>query len=154
ELADNKNFKIDLKEKVLNGQPVYGECGGLMYLSKQVKDKDGNAYQMANLLDLEIEMTDKLQAMGYREIESLKNNLLLKAGQKAKGHLFHYSQVTKKSDKIPLNYKLDKRQEGYSYNDNLLASYLHINFASQPDVLRRFLKKAENYRSSVCKSKV
>lgn len=149
ELADNKSFKIDLNEKVLDGLPVYGECGGLMYLSNLVKDINGNAYQMAGLLDLEIEMTDKLQAMGYREIEALKDNLLLEEGQKAKGHLFHYSQVTKKADMIPLNYKIDQRREGYSFSDNLLASYLQINFAAQPEVLRRFLKKAENYKSLV-----
>lgn len=146
-LSANTSFKNSLKEKVLDGLPVYGECGGLMYFSNSIKDINGNTYQMTGLLDLEIEMTAKLQDLGYREVEALKDNLLLKEGEKAKGHLFHYSQVTKKSDEIPLNYKLGQRREGYSFRDNLLASYLHLNFAAWPEVLGRFLNKARKYKA-------
>lgn len=120
-------------------------------------DQAFNFYYQSDLdlleeLGVELIYFSPLKAEEVPEVESLKDNLLLKTGQKAKGHLFHYSQVSKKSDEIPLNYKLDQNREGYSFYDNLLASYLHINFAAQPEVLKRFLKKAENYKSSFYKS--
>lgn len=148
QLAWNKSFKKDLKLKILAGLPVYAECGGLIYLSREFIDTRGNVYEMTGLLDIKIKMTDQLQAMGYRKAQALKDNPLLKEGQTAKGHFFHYSKIANKSAKIPLNYKSGNKRFGYSFNDNLLASYFHINLASQPELLDRFLMQAEKYQGN------
>lgn len=148
ELAENISFKEDLKRKILAGLPVYAECGGLIYLSNQFIDTEDNKYQLTGLLDIQIKMTDKLQSMGYREVQALRDNLLLKKGQSARGHLFHYSKIANRAEEIPLNYKSGEKTFGYSFRDNLLASYFHINFSACPELLERFLMKAEEYNAS------
>ncbi|TDO92167.1 cobyrinic acid a,c-diamide synthase [Halanaerobium saccharolyticum] len=148
ELASNKEFKSDLKEKINEGLPIYAECGGLMYLSSRVKDFEGKEYQMLDLIPAEIEMTSKLQEMGYREIEAVSDNLLLNRGDKARGHVFHYSKISKIEGNVKKNYSYRKTEEGYSSLENILASYVHLHFASNPELVKNFLLKALAYKKS------
>jgi len=148
ELALNKEFKRDLKEKINEGLPIYGECGGLMYLSSRVKDLEGKEYQMLDLIPAKIEMTSKLQEMGYREIKAVSDNLLLNKGEKARGHVFHYSKISKIEGNVKRKYSYRKIKEGYSTLENILASYVHLHFASNPEIVKNFLLKASAYKKS------
>ncbi|OEG63223.1 MAG: cobyrinic acid a,c-diamide synthase [Halanaerobium sp. MDAL1] len=148
ELAANKEFKNDLEEKVRQGLPIYAECGGLMYLCSQVKDFEGKTYQMLDLIPAKIEMTSKLQEMGYREVEATADNLLFKKGEKARGHVFHYSKISEIDANVKRNYSYRKKEEGYSTLENILASYVHLHFASNPLVVKNFLLRALAYKKS------
>lgn len=148
ELAANREFKSDFKEKVKQGLPAYAECGGLMYFCRQVKDFEGKEFQMLDLLPAEIEMTSKLQEMGYREVEASADNLLFKKGEKARGHVFHYSRISKIDQKVKRSYKYRKKEEGYSSLDNILASYIHLHFASNLQIVKNYLEKALIYKKS------
>jgi cobyrinic acid a,c-diamide synthase len=45
--------------------------------------------------------------------------------------------------------KGDKKiNEGYAYK-NVLGSWIHLHFASNPSMASAFVKSAENYRSTV-----
>lgn len=148
ELAANREFKSDFKEKVKQGLPAYAECGGLMYFCRQVKDFEGKEFQMLDLLPAEIEMTSKLQEMGYREVEASADNLLFKKGEKARGHVFHYSRISKIDQKVKRSYNYRKKEEGYSSLDNILASYIHLHFASNLQIVKNYLEKALIYKKS------
>jgi cobyrinic acid a,c-diamide synthase len=141
-LAKNKTMKQDIKEKIIQGMPAYAECGGLMYLSESIIDKKGKIHPMVGLLPGQTEMQDSLQEMGYREITSLRNNIILDKGAKARGHVFHYSSLTNLSASINKCYHIeDDKLEGYSPFDNVLVSYLHLHFASNPDIVNNFLQR-------------
>ena len=43
--------------------PIYGECGGLLYLTRGITD--GKSYKMCNVLPASSEMTKHVQALGY-----------------------------------------------------------------------------------------
>jgi cobyrinic acid a,c-diamide synthase len=148
ELSTNESFKKDLLLKVEKGLPVYGECGGLMYLSRSIKNFDGRSYDMCSLIPLEVEMTEKLQEMGYREIEAIRDNILLKKGEKARGHVFHYSRLSGSSKKVKLNYRFKDSCGAYSTAENVLASYLHLHFASNPNLIKNILESALRYQQS------
>lgn len=148
ELAENISFKNDLKAKIKAGLPVYAECGGLMYLSSAVKNFAGQKYKMLDIISAEIEMTDKLQEMGYREVESLTDNLLFEKGEQARGHVFHYSKITQLAAGIQKNYLYQNQKEGYSSSANVLASYLHLHFGSNLKLVQNFLLKALAYKKS------
>lgn len=119
-----------------------------MYFCRQVKDFEGKEFQMLDLLPAEIEMTSKLQEMGYREVEASADNLLFKKGEKARGHVFHYSRISKIDQKVKRSYNYRKKEEGYSSLDNILASYIHLHFASNLQIVKNYLEKALIYKKS------
>lgn len=138
-LAENKSMKADLKKKVSLGMPIYAECGGLMYLSKGIIDHEDKFYPMVGLLPAFTEMIDSLQEMGYREIEVNRDNIILDRGEKARGHVFHYSKLTDWTDEVNFCYQIKDKLEGYQTVPNMLASYVHLHFASNPNIAHHLL---------------
>lgn len=148
ELAANKKFKSDLKIKAESGLPIYAECGGLMYLCSQVENLAGEKFEMLDIISAKIKMTSSLQEMGYREVKALSENLLFKKGERARGHVFHYSKITDTAADIIRSYSYRGQKEGYRPAANILASYLHLHFASNPKIVENFLLKALAYKKS------
>lgn len=66
-LETNTPFKEQVRSMAMNGMPIYAECGGMMYLCRGVKDMQGRRYLMAGVFDAEVELTGRLQAIGYVE---------------------------------------------------------------------------------------
>src|SRR3712207_9033333 len=69
------------------GRPVVAECGGLLYL---VRELDG--HPMCGVLDAEATMTDRL-TLGYRVAQALADSPLAAQRADVRGHEFHYSAV-------------------------------------------------------------
>ena len=66
QLAANEGLKRELAAQAAAGLPIYAECGGLMYLSQEIKDLEGRTHAMVGLLPLKVRMLKKLRALGYR----------------------------------------------------------------------------------------
>lgn len=151
ELVKNVQIKMQIAELVEKGLPLYAECGGLMYLTKEITDFNGNNYPMVGLIPGRVEMKKKLQALGYKEIIAVRDNILLKKGEKIKGHEFHYSNLKELSSGIINAYQVmasrgkKEREAGIIYN-NLLASYIHLYFPANIKVVERFIKKCDEYK--------
>lgn len=114
------------------GKPLYAECGGLMYLSKGIRDFDDKLFAMAGVFPFETRMMKKPR-LGYREITLNHDCILGNKGEKYRGHEFHYSEMidgpsgsaytmSGSGNKLLTN-------EGFQKN-NTLASYIHIHFGS------------------------
>jgi len=147
QLEKNESMKKDIKEKVKDGIPVYAECGGLMYLSESIVDQQNTLYEMLALIPAQVIMEDSLQEMGYRKVEVIKSNVILPKGEKAKGHVFHYSKLNKISKKVKKCYRINQNKlEGYSSGSNILGSYLHLHFGSNTKIVRNFLHKAQLFK--------
>lgn len=135
ELAANDAMKEALAEKVREDVPVYAECGGMMYLCKSVKGQDGLSRDMTGVFDATVEMTPRLQALGYVEATCVNDCVLSPAGGTVRGHVFHYSRVASHSGER-FSYRLSKDKgidgaaDGFIKN-NALASYLHLHFGSE-----------------------
>jgi len=151
QLAANEGLKRDIKEQADAGLPIYAECGGLMYLSQEIQDLEGHHYPMAGVLPLKVRMLKKLRALGYREITLTAAGLLGPAGTRARGHEFHYSEIAAETGDLPRLYRLNARQgaeappEGYFIN-NVLASYVHLHFGSNPEVARHLVAHCRAYK--------
>jgi cobyrinic acid a,c-diamide synthase len=151
QLAANESLKRDLTVQAAAGLPIYAECGGLMYLSQEIRDLEGNPHAMAGLLPLQVRMLKRLKALGYREITLRAAGLLGPAGTRARGHEFHYSEIAAETGDLPRLYHLTARQgteaapEGYSIM-HILASYVHLHFGSNPEVARQLVNSCLAYR--------
>jgi len=153
ELAKNVQLKMQIAELVEKGLPLYAECGGVMYLTKEIKDFNGKNYPMVGIIPGRVEMKKKLQALGYKEIIAVRDNILLKKGEKIKGHEFHYSNLKELSPGIINAYQVmasrgkKEREAGIIYN-NLLASYIHLYFPANIKVVERFINKCDEYKKT------
>jgi len=81
----------ELKTAAGAGMPVYGECGGLMYLSQEIQSD--KTYRMCGILPASVEMTGRIQALGYVKGDSIANHSFIPSGQTVTGHEFHYSRL-------------------------------------------------------------
>lgn len=113
--------------------PVVAECGGLLYLCREL---DG--LPMCGVLDARAAMTDRL-VLGYREAEAASRSTLWRAGERLRGHEFHYSTVSPGAGDTPAWHL--PRTEGF-VTGRVHASYLHTHWAATPHVARRFLEAA------------
>ena len=151
QLAANEGLKRELAAQAAAGLPIYAECGGLMYLSQEIQDLEGRTHAMVGLLPLQVRMLKKLRALGYREITLRAAGLLGPAGTRARGHEFHYSEIAAETGDLARLYHLTARQgteaapEGYSIM-NVLASYVHLHFGSNPEVARQLVNSCLAYK--------
>jgi len=152
ELAVNQGLIREIRDAGQAGMPVFAECGGLMYLCQAIVDFDGGEYPMVGLVPGKSIMERKLAGMGYVEAESITDNILSGAGNKIKGHEFHYSRLEpvsgeefKYAFRLYRNRYRDTIPEGYA-GGNILASYLHAHFASDPELAERFVGACIEYK--------
>jgi cobyrinic acid a,c-diamide synthase len=134
-LAANEPLKERVRRFASEGRPVVAECGGLLYL---VKDLDGHV--MCGVLNAQARMTDRL-TLGYREARASSDSPLAEAGTIVRGHEFHYSAVEPVAGERPAWEFAGRGREGF-VSGSVHASYLHTHWAATPEVPRRLLRAA------------
>jgi len=151
-LAENQTLLDEIKEFGLSGRPLYGECGGFMFLMKEIHDLKGRAYPMVGLFPVAAQMEDRLKALGYREITTSKGSILGPAGTRIRGHEFHYSRILETGNRLECIYSMRDRasafhgDEGFTRN-RALGSYVHLHWGSNPDVAGHFVDYCRRYGS-------
>ena len=153
-LSANKGLRQAIKKAAEDGLPIYAECGGLMYLSEKLVNKD-KSYPMAGVLPLVIGVSKKPQGHGYTILEVEKANPYFKLGQCLRGHEFHYSYVlgwsgedkdTYFAFKMKRGYGIDGKHDGLCYK-NVLAAYAHLHALGTPNWASALIKQALAYRN-------
>jgi cobyrinic acid a,c-diamide synthase len=151
QLAANTSMRASVAAFAARGGPVYAECGGLMYLSATLKTRDGAPHAMVGLFPATVVMRDKLQALGYVEAETQRPTLLGPAGTRFRGHQFRYSELSLEGD-VELAYSVRRRRgdhtslEGYQQG-NVLASYVHAHWASNPRIPAHFVERCARFHA-------
>ncbi|MBQ7606574.1 MAG: cobyrinate a,c-diamide synthase [Desulfovibrionaceae bacterium] len=131
-------------------RPIYAECGGLMLLAESLLVR-GARYSMAGIFKAEITFFEKPQGLGYTEGEVLVDTPFYKKGTRIRGHEFHYSRVTKTSERCVLGLK---KGLGLGYEQSMdglcrhavWASYTHIFAQATPEWAPRFVDLAVTSR--------
>ncbi|HEX7240668.1 MAG TPA: cobyrinate a,c-diamide synthase [Longimicrobiaceae bacterium] len=142
-LAANGEMREAVRRFAASGRPVYAECGGLMYLSEALVDAAGERHPMADVVPGVSVMRDRV-TLGYREVRALRDSPLARAGETVRGHEFHYS-VLEPAPAEPAYRRADGGEtEGAvaGPRDNVLATYLHVHFGTDPRLARRLVDAA------------
>ena len=142
ELAENTPMLASMRDALAREIPVYAECGGLMYLGKSLSDLEGTDYPMVGALPVVSSMSNRRLTLGYREVEASADTPLLKAGQRVRGHEFHWSVLEEQPGHDQAVYRVvDQagRPEGFRVG-SVWASYIHIHLGSAPGLARRFVE--------------
>ena len=143
QLANNTDCLTAIRRMAAAGKPIYGECGGFIYLCDRLTLADGTGRSLLGLLPLQIQMTRRPK-LGYVEA-TIRPGGPLPVGETIRGHRFHYSEITnpKAAEAIAQCYDLvtsrgDRFTEGYCVG-SVLGSYVHLHFASNPKVMEIWL---------------
>lgn len=147
-LSQNISMRKDVTAFAAARGPIYGECGGLMYLSRGIRTVDGTLHAMVGLVPGEAEMRDRLQALGYVEVETQDVTMLGQPGLRFRGHQFRYSDFRLQAE-AECVYTVRRRggevlREGYRIG-NTLASYVHAHWASNPLAAKGFVHACTVY---------
>lgn len=148
ELAANPAARAAVGAAIRAGLPTYAECGGLMYLSQNIVDFDGNAWEMAGVLPTEAVMGKRL-TLGYRRAIAQQDTFLHRQGETLWGHEFHRSHLTRSSETPlyhlqPYDPQSPAIPEGWQ-SPTLHASYLHVHWGARPEIAARFVAACHNH---------
>ncbi|MFH1091292.1 MAG: cobyrinate a,c-diamide synthase [Pseudomonadota bacterium] len=131
-LADNHGLRDDIHRAAQKGFPIYAECGGLMYLGRELV-LEGRSYPMTGVFPVAFSLEKHPQGHGYTVVSADRPNPYFRPGERLVGHEFHYSR--------PLYYEpsevrlaltvergqgFDGRRDGLTVN-NVLAMYTHLH---------------------------
>ncbi len=152
-LADNDGLRRRILEKSRSGMPIYGECGGFMYLGREILSDGGRSFPMTGCFPFVTRMFPRLRSLGYREVVLSSDTVIGPAGSVLRGHEFHYSglgeipphavyqTVYAVSDRLGQ----PKTEEGYQVR-RTLGSYVHLHFGSRPAAAADFVHACLSYR--------
>ena len=153
-LSVNEAMKEDIRKFANSGRPVYGECGGLMYLSEVIETRDSISYPMVGLVPARTRMLDRIKSLGYVEVTLREDSLWGTKGDLLRGHEFHYSELLMTPagkegwrSVYDMTYRRTNMiyQEGFQ-KGNILASYIHLHLAGRPAALDAFLSLCRKSR--------
>ncbi len=137
QLADNASMRESVAAACAAGVPVFAECGGMLYLLESLVDADGRELQMTGVLSGRSRMLPTLQRLGYVEAMLAADGPLGAAGTTVRGHEFSFSACEPAAGPDPA-WLVDGEPRGFAGN-NVIASYVHVNFAGCPQVAAAFV---------------
>ncbi|HZR81111.1 MAG TPA: cobyrinate a,c-diamide synthase [Candidatus Binatia bacterium] len=137
-LAANERLRRAIAEHAAAGGPIYAECGGLMLLARRLRTLDGREHEMVGVLPCDVAMRDRLQAIGYVEVETRRRTILGPPGLRFRGHQFRHSELVGEAVAEPAYLVREPRGdarcvEGFALG-SVVASYVHAHWASNPRI--------------------
>lgn len=146
-LSANRSMRQSIVGAAVNGMPIYGECGGLMYLARSVSAAAGT-FDMCGVLPIDVRMEVKPVGRGYVRLSENGNapwgRIALDSGATLAAHEFHYSRATDVGDAVEYAYTVERgfgvdgSQDGLVVG-NVFASYAHLRHTERTPWVNNFL---------------
>lgn len=148
DLAANETLARQLRDLAEDGMPIYGECGGFVYLGRTLQTFDGERHPMAGVLPVDFTMDSQFLSIRYVELTTRADSLLGPKGTVIRGQEFHQSRVTSSvvADLFDVT-----TSDGTHYVDGfrfkeVVASYVHAYLPPSSEVSARFVDAAIGWR--------
>lgn len=142
ELSANEPLRAAVARAADDGMPIVAECAGLLYLCRTL---DGRP--MVGAIDAEAAMTPGL-TLGYRTGAAANDSVVADEGDPVTGHEFHRTTVTPSHGARPawrLRGRAGEPVDAGFATAAVHASYLHVHWAGQPAMARRFAAAAHDF---------
>ena len=150
DLAANRSMKKSLRDAAKSEMPIYGECGGLMYLGQSLTDLEGVEHDMVGIVTAHSVMSKERLSIGYRTVRSISDGPILRCGEAVRGHEFHWSTLRNEPEADIAVYSVEEqggRLEGFRAG-SVTASYVHVHLGSRPGLAERFVRTCETWQRS------
>lgn len=151
QLSQNAAMLDDVRAFIAAHKPVYAECGGLMYLGKDITTFSGERFATVDALPIQTSMAERRLTLGYVEVTAQRDTILCRKGETFRGHEFHYSTLTPTA---PVEHAFvrtggrmgaSRPPDGFVVR-NVLASYTHAHFGSNPWLPQNLIEVARRCR--------
>jgi len=131
---ESASCRHDLRIVADQGVPIFGECGGMMFLCNTIT-VDGKDFQMAGILPANTRMTTGIHALGYSAGVWTGGHGLSKPGLPILGHEFHYSYLEISNDArfsilLSRGRGISKGRDGL-YSHETVGTYTHSYFTRE-----------------------
>ncbi len=147
-LSANESLLTDIRQALARGMPAYAECGGLMYLARNIQWRN-EKHDMVGAVPGDIVVDDRPQGRGYVVVEESGKslwppsaNVLPNSNTSVPAHEFHYARLENLSGDFEYAFRvlrghgIDGQHDGLLVG-NLLAGFAHHrNSAADPWVSR------------------
>jgi cobyrinic acid a,c-diamide synthase len=156
ELAANESMQDHIKELSQADIPIYAECGGLMYLTRQLITGTMNtsSYRSADMPEGEHQMVGalpgrtlmgKTRVVSYSRGNFIEDTPIGHKGETFIGHEFHHSEIIDLPHNSQFAIKLERGvgiKDGYDglITRNTLGLYSHLHAASYQNFAIRFVE--------------
>lgn len=158
ELEANVSLRTAVKAASQNNMPIYAECGGLMYLVRELVSEN-NHHQMAGVFDCSVAMEKRPVGHGYAIQRATADNPFFAEGARVVGHEFHHSRVhfPDEAPAVRCGFATE-RGKGIAEIDGVLsdglvsqrtlATYHHFHAASSDEWARNFVALAREFHKN------
>ena len=137
QLSGNRTMLESIRNYCANGGLAYAECGGLMYLGREIIDGEGDDLRMTGVLDLSTTIRHSKMTLGYR--------IMHWDDLEIKGHEFHYSSLKEPFVQAPLAQMTNARgvpvDTQFYRVQNTFATYAHFYWADKPEFIQHLINK-------------
>lgn len=145
QLSENKSMLGSVLAAIQGGMPTIAECGGFMYLHKEIINRDGECYELVGAVDAVCHDTGKLARFGYIELQE-KISRFLPENEWIRGHEFHYYDSSLNGfDCTAQKPTTGKRYDCVIESDSYCLGFPHLYYPSNPAFARRFVEKAKKF---------
>lgn len=140
-LEANAGMRKQIREAIEGGLPTLAECGGFMYLCRDIAGK-----AMCGLFNTSVHSTGKLTRFGYASFRAEEESLLFEHGAQIKGHEFHYWDADEPGSALRAEKPNGKTWRCGYVSDTLYAGYPHLYLPSCPKAAEGFADACIRYR--------
>lgn len=145
-LTSNASMRQSVQQAIENDLPVYAECGGLMYLCREI-NWQGQTFPMAAAIPADVRMHERPQGRGYVRIQPT-GDAQWQANvdnTEIRAHEFHHSSLENLDESLLFAYKVKRGQgvngqyDGVVYR-NVVAGYAHLRSTQASPWISQFVE--------------
>jgi cobyrinic acid a,c-diamide synthase len=142
-LAANRSLRGQIRAALEGGMPAYGECGGLIYLSRGVEWR-GQRHEMVGFVPGDVVMGERPVGRGYVRLRATGQSPWSDGPEELAAHEFHYAALENLPEGMRYAYEvtrghgIDGDHDGLVLG-NLLASFSHQRHAARNPWAERFV---------------
>jgi cobyrinic acid a,c-diamide synthase len=163
-LSANQSLLTDIRQALAGGMPAYAECGGLMYLARNIQWRN-EKHDMVGAVPGDIIVDDRPQGRGYVMIEESGKGLwppaprgLRSSSVGIPAHEFHYARLENLSGDFEYAYRIlrghgiDGQHDGLLVG-NLLAGFVHHRNSTADPWVSRFVEFVRETSKNACEDR-
>ena len=147
ELGENASMRESVRRAVTGGLPTLAECGGFLYLHRQLTDLDGNVWPMAGVFPESAYYTGHLTRFGYLTLTG--GTMFGRDVGEIRSHEFHYYESEDPGSTFLARKPVGNRSwRCVRSTDTLYAGFPHLYFYANPGIAEAFIERCAEYHAN------